>query len=250
MDEKLREEIQAAVAAIFSEKEEADIRKRTEDALQRSAETIQELTASLETKNDELEKAEEKTTETEERAQGLAAELEAAKQEVVSVKTKLAETEKALEEMKRDIAAEKRIAELKEAKVADADVASQTTKIREMSDEDFTAYKTERVALRAAILAELEAARKAAEEVKEPEVKADEKAEDKKVDEKKPDEAAAAPEKEVSEEKEEDITPPAKIDPGHAVSAALNMEIIPSEGLKSKYAELGKAMAESLTKRK
>jgi hypothetical protein len=55
MDEmKLKKDIEAHVAAIFSEKEEAEMRKQTEQALQKAATTIEDLTNALEERNAEL----------------------------------------------------------------------------------------------------------------------------------------------------------------------------------------------------
>ncbi len=255
MDEKLREEIKAAVTSIFSEKEEADMRKKTENALQKSAESILELTASLEAKNEELEQKDDKLSDADEKTQTLQDELEAAKQEVTDVTEKLTAAETDLEEIKRDVAAEKRMAELRTAKVADSEEASQLGKIREMSDEDFESYKTERVALREAVIAEIEAAKindESSETDEEAEAAAAAAAEAQAAEEAA---AAAAAEADAAasegkEETSEGDTPLANIDPGQAVSAALNMEIIPSKDVMTKYAELGKAMAEDMTKSK
>ena len=236
MDEKLREEVQAAVTAIFSEKEEANMRKKTEDALQKSAETIQDLTASQEAKNEELTLKNEKISEMEEKAQSLDAELEAVKQEVESVNEKLVESEKALEEMKKDRAAEKRIVELSEAKVSDSDEASQLEKVREMSDEEFESYKNERISLREAVIAEIKTLKDKEETITETE-------------EETAEEETAEEENEETSEEEID-TLPANIDPGQVVSAALNMEVIPSKDVMKKYAELGRAMADNMTKQK
>ena len=71
MDEKtkkeLKNEIESIVAVIFSEKEEADVRKKTEMALQESAEKIQELTTCLEERNEEISTFNEKSAETDEK---------------------------------------------------------------------------------------------------------------------------------------------------------------------------------------
>jgi chromosome segregation ATPase len=252
MDEKLKEEIKAAVASIFSEKEEADMRKKTEDALQRSAETIQELTASLEAKNEELDQKNEKIVEADEKAQTLQAELEAAKQEVKDVTDKLTAASVELEKIKKDIAAEKRMVELKEAKIADLNEASQLEKVREMTDEEFASYKAERIALREAVVAEIKAAMEK-DQATEVETKAKAEAEaaaaKAEAEAKAKAEAAAAGSEENTSEDDKG-TPPANITPGHAVSAALNMEIIPSKDVINKYAELGKALAETMTKSK
>ena len=67
----------------------------------------------------------------------------------------------------------KRMAELEEAGVARKDKEAQTTKVREMSDEDFTSYKEELISIREAVLTELEETKAASEEeeVKEEEAK-------------------------------------------------------------------------------
>ena len=123
MDEKikmeLKQEIESMVTAIFSEKEEADIRRKTEIALQDSAEKIQELTTCLEERNEEIATSNDKIAENEEKIQNLESELEAAKVEIEEANTKLTEAETALEELKKDRAAELRMAELTEAKVGD-----------------------------------------------------------------------------------------------------------------------------------
>jgi hypothetical protein len=133
--------------------------------------------------------------------------------------------------MKKDKAAEERMKQLEEAGVSSGS-ESQVAKIREMSDEEFASYKEERVELRNAVIAELEANKEApAEEAAEEEV-----------------EEEAAAEEEAAEEEVE--TPPAEVDPNKAISAALNMESIPSTDLVSKYAEMGKAMAKLMTGKK
>ena len=48
---------------------------------------------------------------------------------------------------------------------------------------------------------------------------------------------------------EDDVTPPANVDPGQAISAALNMEIFPSDDVTKKYQDLGKAMASLLVEK-
>jgi len=63
MDEKLYEDIKSVVAKIFSEKEESDKVAQTEEALREAADTIAELTTTLETRNDELSSSEEKAKE-------------------------------------------------------------------------------------------------------------------------------------------------------------------------------------------
>ena len=103
-----------------------------------------------------------------------------------------------------------------------------------MSDEEFASYKEEIVSIREAIIVELS---KPKEEIADEEIPAEETA----------DEEIPAKE-EIAEEEEE--TPPAKVDPGQAVSAALNFEIFPSDDMKSKYQSMGKAMANLMVDKK
>jgi chromosome segregation ATPase len=222
---ELKRDIEQVVAAIFSEKEEADIRRMTEEALETSAKTITELTTSLEERNAELAEFEEKISESESKVSNLETELEAAQTEIETYKGKLSESEKALEELKKDRASEIRMAELVKAGVATSNTKAQSAKVREMSDEDFAAYRDELLELRAAVETELKNNAEA-EEAEE------------KVEEKEEEEAA---EEEVAEE--EEVVPPVNINPAHAAMASMNMEIIPNADLISKYAELGQAMA-------
>jgi len=86
MDEKLYEDIKSVVAKIFSEKEESDKVAQTEEALREAADTIAELTTTLETRNDELSSSEEKAKEIEEQNLTLENELEAARKETEDLK--------------------------------------------------------------------------------------------------------------------------------------------------------------------
>jgi len=243
--EKLYEDIKSVVAQIFSEKEEADKVKQTEEALQKSAATIEELTAALEASNDEVAELQEKLTASDAKIVELQTGLEAAQEELTTANQKISEAEAALEEIKKDRAAEIRMSELDTAGVSRRDRESQSAKVREMSDEEFAAYKNELVSIREAIVAELKAAKTKAEEDA-----AKAAAEAKNKDDETTSEEEAA-EKETSEEvasEEETITPPANVDPGSAISAAMNLEVIPSKDLMTRYAELGSAMAEAMKK--
>lgn len=238
---ELKQDIEQVVAAIFSEKEEADVRRKTEEALEQSAKTITDLTTSLEERNTELSEFEEKLSESESKVSDLETELEAARKEIETFTEKLSETETALEEMKKD-----RVTELRMSELADSGIISkketQAAKVRNMSDEDFTAYKEELLELRAAVEAELKSSIKEEEvEEKVEEEAAEEEAEEK---EEAEEEVAEEDKEEAAEEEaEEDVTPPANINPAHAAMASMNMEIIPNADLVSKYAELGQAMA-------
>lgn len=266
MDKELKTQVAAVVEDLFNEKEEAEIRKRTEAELQRAAEAVSGLTSSLEEKNTEVAEYEEKLSDAEARIAELESELEAARKEVETANTKLGETEKALEDMRKDRAAENRMAELEDAGVARSDRDSQVSKVREMTDDEFASYKDELVSIREAVLAELnkarekaeadakaeeEAAKKAAEEAKKMMKKEDEDEmedeEDPKMKKGKKKEKCSEESEDASEEKE--TTVPAHITPGQAAMASLNMEYIPSEDLMSKYAKIGEAMAEEFKKK-
>ena len=146
MSEKnLEQEIKEVVTSIFSEKEEAEARKRTEEALGTSAATIEELTTTLEGRNNEVAELETKVSEAEERIADLESELEAARTETQTSNEKLAETESQIEDMVKDKAADERMTELEEAGVARTDKEGQRDKVREMTDEDFAAYAQERI---------------------------------------------------------------------------------------------------------
>lgn len=258
--DELKVQIAALVADLFDEKEEAEIRKKTEAELEKAASAISNLTTALEEKNAEAVEMEEKLTASDIRVKELESELEAAKKEFENASAKLGETEKILEDMKKDRAAEVRMAELEDAGVARSDRETQVTKVREMSDEDFASYKDELVSIRAAVVAELEKARedkaqadaKAVAEAKEAENSAAKKEEKMEEDEEDEDEKKKKMKdtKESKKEKcsedtkeEEVVVTPAQITPGQAAMASLNMEYLPSEDIRTKYAKLGEAMA-------
>lgn len=238
MDEKLKTDVEAVVAKIFSEKEDADIRKQTEVALQEAANTIDELTTSLESSNTEVSDTSEELSTAKNTIQNLETELEAARIKMEEAKTKADESESALEEIKKDRATEIRVAELEGAGVI-SDKEVQSPKVREMSDEEFASYKNELVSIREAVIAELsksneEAVKVPVEKEEKKEVIAEEK---------------IAEEELENAEEEVKVVPPAKVDPGQAVSAALNFEIFPSADMQSKYQSMGKAMANLMTKK-
>ena len=239
--EQMRTQIRAMVDDLFNEKEESEIRKKTETALEKSATTISDLTSSLEDKVTEMAELETKVSESEESIQSLNKELEAAREELETSQTSLKEKEQALDDMNKAKIADERMSELESAGVARAEKESQIEKIKEMSDEDFTSYKEELVYVRKAVEAELEKATKdlqAKEEEakKEKDTKKDEEA---KADTKKDEEA-----KELESEKgKKSDTESANITPGQAAMASLNMEYTPDTNLMSKYAKLGEALA-------
>ncbi len=264
MDKELEVQVANVVESLFNEKEEAEIRKRTEAELQKAATSISELVKALEVKNGEVSDYEVKLSESEARIKGLTSELEAAKKESETANTKLAETVTILDNIKKDRATEQRMTELETAGVARADKDSQAKKIREMSEEDFASYKDELVSVRQAVIDELEKARSKAES----DAKAEEYAAKKAVVDKKKVDPNADPnmmveedpktgkkfmkkkcsvegsvENEEASNKDEERTAPAQISMGQVAMASLNMEYLPSEDLKAKYHKMGIEMA-------
>jgi len=237
MDEKLYEDIKSVVAKIFSEKEESEKVAQTEEALREAADTIADLTTTLEKRNEELKVYETEATELKEQVSTFESELEAAQEEKKELETKMAEVEASLEDIKKDRLSEKRMAELEEAGVKIADDEAQTAKVREMSDEEFVSYKSELVSIRESVVAEL---------AKNKESSTDDNAEDSG----KTASTKAADEKASDGDDDGGDPPPANIDKTKAVTAALNFEGRPSDDMIAKYAELGKALAEEMKKSK
>lgn len=242
MDDKLKKDVEAIVAEIFSQNEEAKKIEKTEDALNKSAKTISDLTTSLEDKNTKEEEMSSALSDLEESIKNLKTELEAAQSEVEQSNDKLAETENKIEEMKKDKAAEVRMDELVSAGVALSDKETQTVKVREMDDETFASYKDELMSLRKAVETELKKAVEEAETSEETPAKEEIPAkEETSTEEEIPAEEETSTEEETNEE-----TPPANVDPKLAVAAALNLEIQPSDSVISKYQKMGKAMADNM----
>jgi chromosome segregation ATPase len=240
---KLAKDVEAMVTKIFAEKEDADVRKKTEEALSRSAKTIEDLTTSVETKDEEMAELATKVAEGEDSVKELTTKLEAAESEVKSFTEKLATSEKALEDMKKDKLADERITELEAASVAN-DADAQREQVKEMSDDEFASYKKDRISLRQSVLDQIKETEKAEKE-KADKAEADEKAKaDADTDSEGEEKAGDG---EDGDEKE--TTQPANVDPGTAVSAALNMEVIAPKDVVAKYAELGQSMADAMTKK-
>lgn len=233
MDETLKKDIELLVTKIFSEKEEVNQRQATQEALRDSANVIEDLKKTLETKEVEAATA----------ITALNAEIAAKDAEVATLNTKveavtkeiseitsvseimkqeLATATEALDNLKKDRAAEIRVAELIEAKVITSDkVTEQASKVRSMTDEEFATYKQDRIQLREAVIKELGTAAQTP-----------------------PVQEAVTPVVVAS------TTPPAQIAPGHAIASAMNFETTPSDDVLSKYAKLGEAMAASLKSEK
>jgi len=237
MEDKLKKEIADIIEDIFNSKKEDEMRKRTEDALRESASTIESLTSDLEVVKAELEAASIELTETRTSVEELEtqkAALEAEKEkleetkelELSTLKKELEEKAEELTNIKKDAQAKERMAELASVGVVREDASSQEAKVREMTDEEFAAYKEELESIKASILAEL----KVKEESNEKETSSEEE----------------SGEELANNNGEEVSTPPANIDPSQSVSAAMNLEVYPSEDIMAKYADLGKAMAEAM----
>lgn len=234
--EELRTQVRAMVDGLFDEKEESEIRRKTEIALEKSAETISNLTSTLEEKVAEIAELETKASENEKSVQSLEKELEATREELETSKALVTEKEQVLEDMQKAKVADERMVELESAGVARAEKDTQLAKVKEMSDEEFTSYKEELVGVRKAVEAELEKANSEKEaQAKKAEEDAKKSEEDKKAEEEA---------KKIEEETNaDDTTTPAKITPGQAAMASLNMEFMPNEDLMAKYAKLGEALA-------
>lgn len=239
MDNKdtLKAEITSIVADIFEGKKEEEQRSRTEEALETAATSINDLTTKVGKLEDTVASVEsEKSTLKEE----LDSVKETFKTDKTEIETKLAESEKSaeelksqfetvsaeLEDLKQEAVASTRIGELEVSGVLRNDAETQKAKVKTMSDEEFASYKDELEAIRKSILEQLEAANKSEETSDEDASKED-----------------------ASKEKDDGIvTPPVEISSGNALSAALNMEIVPSDDIVKKYQDLGNAMAASMIK--
>lgn len=240
MDNKLKEDIELVVTNIFSEKEQADQKKKTQDALNESANKIEDLTQKLEDIEKELTTAKSVATDEiavkESELSKTKAELEAIQTKLEKTEADLSASEESLEDMKKDQLAEVRMSELKDVKVAmGTDIESQTAKVREMSDDDFATYKTDRVELRDAVKKELEDAAATVATQNDTGDVGD-------TDTDNTDgEATASTDGNIDAD-----TVPADIHVGHAVAAALNFETNPSDDMVDKYAKMGQEMANSL----
>jgi len=254
MSDQLITDIKSIVDDIFKTKEESEMKRETEKALQTSANTIDELSQSLEAKdvvleekkaeilnlNESISDFETKVTELEDEKTAFKNEKEAFETEKADLTTRAEEAEGKIEGMEKDLLADTRLNELKEVGVAatsEKAIEDQTSKIREMSVEDFSSYKDELVAIREAIIAELDA---------------------KKGEDDDPNTANAGDgdgeddSEEGSEEDDDDAASAddTSIDPAKAAFAALNMELVPGKDVVAKYLELGSQMADNIAERK
>jgi chromosome segregation ATPase len=252
MSDQLITDVKGIVDDIFKTKEESEMKRETEKALQTSANMIDELSQSLEAKdvvleekkaeilnlNESISDFETKITELKDEKTAFENEKEAFETEKADLTTRAEEAEGKIEGMEKDLLADTRLNELKEVGVAatsEKAIEDQTSKIREMSVEDFSSYKDELVAIREAIIAELGT---------------------KKGEDDNTDDANAGDGEDDSEEgSEEDDDDAASaddtsIDPAKAAFAALNMELVPGKDVVAKYLELGSQMANNIAERK
>lgn len=255
MEDKLTQEVAQIIERILAGKDAEEQRARTEEALRDSASTIESLTSELKAateqnedltaKLDELEAAKEEfeKAKAEETDAAKAAEEETAKK-IEDLETQLAEKTEELDGIQKDAVAASRMAELESAGVVREDKEAQSAKVREMNDEEFASYKEELESVRATVVAQLEKAKPADDEVTDEE-KAKAEAEAKAKEE--ADAAAAAAE---GDDDEGVVTPPAEINPAHAAMAALNSEIFPPADMVAQYNELGNKLAEAMKKDK
>ena len=233
MSDQLIIDIKNIVDDIFKSKEESEMKKETERALQASADMIEELEQSLEAKdvtlgekeaeiltlNESISDFETRITELEDGKTAFDEEKETFETEKADLIKRAEDAEGKIEEMEKDRSAEARLDELREVGVAATNekaIEDQTSKIREMSVEDFSSYKDELVAIREAIIAELEAK-------KDPDNNADGA------------DTANADDDADSEEDDDDVaSADVAIDPAKAAFAALNMELVPGKDVMAK----------------
>lgn len=235
MDENLKKDIELLVTKIFSEKEEVAQRQATQEALRDSANLVEDIKKTLEIKEVEAAAAitalkdtvvakDAEIAELKLKVESTSKEVSEAIQAVEEAKKEAVEAIDTLTAFKKDRAAELRVSELVAAKVITADkIVEYSSKVRDMTDEEFTTYKQDRVQLREAVIKELESATQESVVVTTPAVVT----------------ASVNP-----------VTPPAQIAPGHAIASAMNFETIPGEDVISKYAKLGEAMAANLKSEK
>jgi len=253
MNDQLVKNIETIVDEIFKKKEEAEMRKETEVALTTAAETITQLNESLEAKDvaheAEVASLQETITSLESQLNEIAESKKTLEDEKAGFDkekeelTKRAEAAEAeLVNMKKDQLSKDRMEVLRTAGVASKNAEAQQGKVREMSEEDFAAYRDELVSVRESIMAQLKASETNAEEEAST-------AQTETPDTTQTTTSEEASNEEASEE-EAAIETEESIDPMRAVAAALNMEVTPNEDMIAKYRKLGAAMAENIKSKK
>jgi chromosome segregation ATPase len=158
--EKFVQVIKEIAREVLNEQEEVDRNAKMEELLEKATGTIQDLTETITGKEEEL-------ASLTEQKEGLQSKVDELQTKVAELEEKLSSTQKEKEEVElkataaesalADIEAAKkldsRMAELEEAKVAKAGDKreAQMSRVKEMSDDEFTSYKEELVELRAAL---------------------------------------------------------------------------------------------------
>jgi len=231
-EDKFKGGIREAVREALAEKEEANRLAKVEELLTDAESTINELTQVVAAKDEELSTASVSS-------EALKAKVEELETKLADLGNKLDETEKSREDNEKrataaetelaSIAAENRLAgrmaELEAEKIAVSGEArvAQEERVRELSDEEFNAYKTERVELRNQLEAEFKTAAEAA--------------------------AAATGNTDTAkgDTLPADIEKARKEDAAAAAAATLDVEVA-SESIKNKYLEMANTMAERLRK--
>jgi len=259
MSDKLIEDVKAIVDDIFKQQEEVAMRKETEEALTQSAEKINELTASLEAKDKELEEVAASVEEFEKTVSELTDKVKELTEEKSSIETekeelieKAEKLEAELEAIKKDQLAATRFAELKAEKVAastDDTIKMQLAKLRDMSDDEFAAYKEERIELRNELMKELsDASDQTSGAVSDSDDATN--ASDSNNSDNSSDTSADADGSDDSVNANVDgdgVDDSSGIDAMKAVASLLNLNTSPDDSVVSKYRELGKALAAKLS---
>jgi len=213
----LKKDVEMIVSTIFSEKEDIDKKRLTEEALKGSAKVVKELTASVTKKEEIITDLESKISEAEitiaKQVKDVGAEkakVEEVTKQLEDTITKLGDSESKMVAMEKDMTAEVRISDLIDSKVVSTDESAQRVKVREMSDEEFAGYKKELVELRKSIETELA--------------------------------NVVVPDGDAPSVKPDVVTPDMDINVDNSEQAAFNLEVTP-EDIVSDYTDLGKSMA-------
>ena len=251
MGDQLSNDVKKIVDDIFKDKEESEMIKATETALQRSTDTINELNESLEAKDQELIDRQSEITSFNEKIQTLEASITTLQNEKSTLEQEKSdlETEKSdilqraedaeskIQEMEKDKLTEVRLDELKQAGVAAVKIEDQASKVRDMLDDDFLSYKEELIAIRAAIVAELEASNNNSNDNNSNDNNSDTSTDN-----------SVGSDNNNTDDNDIDVAAINTDNAMRSVAAALNMEVQPNKDLLSKYQELGNAMAENISK--
>ena len=216
----LKKDVEMIVSSIFSQKEEIDQKRLTEEALKDSAKVVTDLTTSITDKEEIITDLESKISDAEATiAEGVEsidaekAKVDELTKQVEEITTKLSASELKVVDMEKGKAADARMSELKDNKVVSTDEKEQHAKVKEMSDEEFAGYKKELVGLRKSIETELASI-----------------------------ETVVKPDGGEVTETVDTTTPDMDINIDASAQAALNLEVDPSTTV-SDYIDLGKAMA-------